>query len=58
MPDCRLAPAANWLLHGRLKPYRAIEADTLAQAIVALATRQDEGVFAHGYSDIVAAARS
>ena len=54
----RLAPAANWLLHGRLKPYRAVDADVLAQAVVALALRQEEGVFAHGYADIVAAARS
>ena len=49
----RLAPAANWLMHGRLKPYRAIDADLLAQAIVALVGEATPGLFSHQYADLV-----
>ena len=52
----RLAPAANLLMHGRLKPYRAIQADRVAQALVALVSRQEPGIFVHGHGDIIAAA--
>lgn len=52
----RLAPAANWLLHGRLRPYRAIAADAVARAIVALLSHEEPGVFAHGHASLVALA--
>lgn len=53
----RLAPAANWLLQGRLKGYRALDADRVAQALVALVGRDEAGIYAHGYEGIVAAAQ-
>ena len=49
----RLAPAANLLMHGRLKPYRAVDADTLARAMVALTGHDEPGVFAHDYAGIL-----
>ena len=49
----RLAPAANWLLHGRFRPYRAIEADAVARAIVALLPRAEPGVFGHDHASLV-----
>lgn len=49
----RLAPAASWLLHGRFRPYRAIEADAVARAIVALLPNDAPGVFAHDYASLV-----
>lgn len=49
----RLAPAANWLLHGRFRPYRAIDADTVARAIVALLPNDAPGVFGHDYASLV-----
>jgi uncharacterized protein YbjT (DUF2867 family) len=52
----RLAPAANWLMHGRLKPYRAVDADLLARAIVTLVREAAPGVFAHQYAGLVALA--
>ena len=48
----RLAPVANGLMHGRLKPYRAISADMVASAIVAAASRQAPGVFAYDYAGL------
>lgn len=52
----RLAPAANWLMHGRLKPYRAITADLVARAAVAALRLGEPGVFAHDYAGLVALA--
>jgi uncharacterized protein YbjT (DUF2867 family) len=49
----RVAPLGNWLLQGRLKPYRAVAADTLAGAIVSLVPETAPGVFAHDYAAIV-----
>lgn len=52
----RLAPAAGLLLHGRLKPYRPIDADAVARAIVALLPKEQPGVFAHDYASLRALA--
>lgn len=52
----RLAPAANWLLHGRFRPYRAIQADAVARAIVALLPHSEPGVFGHDHASLVALA--
>jgi uncharacterized protein YbjT (DUF2867 family) len=49
----RLAPAANWLLHGRFRPYRAIHADAVARAIVALLPRTEPGVFGHDHASLM-----
>ena len=49
----RLAPVANWLLHGRFRPYRAIDADAVARAIVALLPKDAPGVFGHDYASLV-----
>lgn len=48
----RLAPLANVLMAGRLRPYRAISADSLARAIVRLLGAQGEGIFSHTYDAI------
>ena len=48
----RLAPVGNLLLHGRFRPYRAIGADAVARAIVALLPRTEPGVFTHDYASL------
>ncbi|OGT59167.1 MAG: hypothetical protein A3E01_20300 [Gammaproteobacteria bacterium RIFCSPHIGHO2_12_FULL_63_22] len=48
----RLAPLANVLMAGRLRPYRAIPADSLARAIVRLMATDGEGIFTHTYDAI------
>jgi uncharacterized protein YbjT (DUF2867 family) len=48
----RLAPMANVLMAGRLRPYRAIPADSLARAIVQLLASEGEGIFTHTYDAI------
>ena len=48
----RLAPLVNVAMAGRLRPYRAIPADSLARAIVRLLAMQDAGVFSHTYDAI------
>ena len=48
----RLAPLANVMLAGRLRPYRAVAADSLARAIVRLLAADGEGVFTHTYDAI------
>lgn len=52
----RLAPLANPLMRGPLRRYRAIGADTVAGAIVALAGREAAGRFVHEYDALVALA--
>lgn len=49
----RLAPMANVLMAGRLRPYRAVPADSLARAIVRLVAAQGEGIFTHTYDAIL-----
>ena len=48
----RLAPLANVLIAGRLRPYRAIPADSLARAIVRLLETAGDGIFTHTYDAI------
>lgn len=48
----RLAPLANVLMAGRLRPYRAISADSLARAIVQLLAKEGEGIFTHTFDAI------
>ncbi len=48
----RLAPLANLAMAGRLRPYRAIPADSLARAIVRLLAMEGTGVFSHTYDAI------
>ncbi len=48
----RLAPLANLAMAGRLRPYRAIPADSLARAIVRLLATEGAGVFSHTYDAI------
>jgi uncharacterized protein YbjT (DUF2867 family) len=45
----RLSPVTDALLHGRLRRFRSIGADTLAQAILALAREKAGGRFVHEY---------
>ena len=52
----RLAPLANPLLRGPLRRYRAIRADTVAGALVALAGRDEPGRFVHEYKALAALA--
>ena len=52
------APAFNLLLHGRYRQYRAISADVVAQAALALAKRPARGRFVHDNDAILRAARS
>ena len=52
------APLANLLLHGRLRQYRGIKADIVAQAALALAKRAARGRFVHDNDAIQAAART
>lgn len=48
-----LAPAWNPLLRGPLRRYRAIAADTVARAIVALIGAQEPGVYVHENDEII-----
>lgn len=52
----RLAPLANPLMRGPLRRYRAIGADVVAGALVALAGREAAGRFVHEYDALVALA--
>lgn len=52
------SPLVNPLLGGRWRPYRAIEAQTVAQAALYLATRPARGRFVHDNDAIHRAARS
>lgn len=49
----RFAPLANVLLAGKLRPYRSVQADTVARAIVALLGDSAPGVFSHTHDAIV-----
>ena len=51
------APVANLLLHGKYRQYRAIEANTVAQAAIALAKSAARGRFVHDNDGIVRAAK-
>ena len=51
------APVANLLLHGKYRQYRAIEAETVAQAAIALAKSAARGRFVHDNDGIVRAAK-
>jgi len=59
-PDRRLkeriaiavSPVVNLLLRGRLDRYAAIDANIVADAIVALAGRAEPGRFVHHYRDL------
>ncbi|MXO63516.1 NAD(P)H-binding protein [Qipengyuania oceanensis] len=53
-----LGPVANLAMHGGLKRYRSIPADTVAKACLALAMRKARGRFRHEYEAIVKAANS
>ena len=48
----RLAPAFNPLLRGRLARYRAIPADDVAAAAVALLSQDTDGVFVHEHASL------
>lgn len=52
------APFVNPLLHGRLRQYRGIPADTVARAALALARRPARGRFYHDHDALLRAARS
>ncbi|MBX7513236.1 NAD(P)H-binding protein [Qipengyuania sp. GH38] len=51
------APVANLLLHGKYRQYRAIEAETVAQAAIALAKSAARGRFVHDNDGIIRAAK-
>ena len=53
-----VAPVTNLFLHGKFRQYRAIPAQTVAQAALALARRPARGRFVHDNDAIVRAARS
>jgi uncharacterized protein YbjT (DUF2867 family) len=48
----KLAPLGNGLLVGKMRNYRAIEADTVAAAITALVGQDQAGQFTHGHDGI------
>ena len=52
------APLTNLFLHGKFRQYRAIPADIVAQAALALAKRPARGRFMHDNDAIVRAAKS
>ncbi len=52
------APVANLLLHGKLRQYRGIKAEVVAQAALALAKRAARGRFVHDNDAILRAART
>ena len=51
------APVANLLLHGKYRQYRAIDAETVAQAAIALAKSAARGRFVHDNDGIIRAAK-
>lgn len=53
----RLSPALDALLHGRLRRFRSIRSDTVAQAILALAREKGGGRFVHEYDAMLRAVR-
>ena len=53
-----IGPVANLAMHGGMKRYRSIPADTVARACLALAMRKARGRFRHEYEAIVKAAHS
>ena len=52
------SPVFNLFLHGKYAQYRAIDADTVARACLALALKPARGRFVHNNSGIERAARS
>lgn len=52
------APVANLLLHGQYRKYRAIRAETVAQAALSLAKRAARGRFVHDHEAILRAAKT
>ena len=52
------APLMNLALHGQYRQYRAVKAETLADAALALAKRTARGRFVHDHDAILRAARS
>lgn len=52
------APALNLMLHGKYRQYRAIRAQTVAEAALALAKRPARGRFVHDNDAIARAART
>ncbi len=52
------APIVNLLLHGKYRQYRAIRAEIVAQAALALAKRAARGRFVHDNDAILRAAKS
>lgn len=53
-----VAPVANLFMHGKLRQYRGIKAETVAQAALALSKRAARGRFVHDNDAIVRAART
>lgn len=53
----RTAPLADLVLHGKYRKYRSIRADTLVQAIFALAKEKAGGRFVHEYDSMHLAIR-
>lgn len=51
------APLANMLMHGKYRQYRAIKAETVAQAALALAKSAARGRFVHDNDGIVRASK-
>ena len=52
------APLGNLLLHGSYRRFRAIRADSVAQAALALAKRAARGRFVHDNDGILRAAKT
>lgn len=52
-----LSPVADLFLHGRLRRFRSIRADTVAQAILSLAKEKAGGRFVHEYDAMLRAVR-
>jgi uncharacterized protein YbjT (DUF2867 family) len=53
----RFSPVTDLLLHGRLRRFRSIQADTVARAILALAREKAGGRFVHEYDALHYAVR-
>lgn len=52
------APVVNLMLHGQYRKYRAIRAETVAQATLSLAKRAARGRFVHDHDAILRAAKA
>ena len=52
-----VSPLANMLLHGSRRPYRAIDARTVARAALQCAGEKARGTFVHEYDAIRRLAR-